>query len=269
MITVFGLEKSRFTYLLMALILLAGLGAYFDIPKRENPAITIRTAAVSASYEGMAPERVEELIAIPMERKLREIGEIEDIRTTVMNGELLIYVDLYDEVPVDDIENAWEDLRNKMGDVVAELPDGTQGPFVNTDYGDVAIATIGITGDGFTLAQVEDIAEELRRELYLLDGIAKVTLHGDQEERIWLDLDIRRLASVGGQIGTLLTDLSAQNVVLPAGEIDADGTRVVLEANGDLDSVEEISEVLTKVDGLDGFIRLSDLVEVRRGYIDP
>ncbi|MEM7045511.1 MAG: efflux RND transporter permease subunit, partial [Pseudomonadota bacterium] len=268
-LTRFGLDTSRFTILMMVAILLMGVFSYTSLPKRENPIITIRTAAVIAEFDGMSPERVENLIVIPIERKIREIGEVEDIETIITSGQALFYVQLFDETYGSNIEGAWEDLRNKMEDVVAELPDGTVGPLVNTDYGDVAIATIAVTGDGFSLADIEEVAEDLQQDLYSLNGITKVTLYGEQDERIWLDLDVRKLASVGVQINQLLDDLRAQNVILPAGELDADGTNIVLEANGDLSSVDEIRNVLTKVSGLAGYVRLADLVDVRRGYVDP
>jgi len=268
-LTRFGLEKSRFTYLIMISLLAMGLLSYIGIPKREDPAITIRTAAVLAKFEGMSPRRIEDLIAIPIERKIREIGEVEDIETIITSGQVLVYAYLYDAIGPDGISDAWEDLRNKMNDVVAELPEGTQGPSVNTDYGDVSIATIAVTGDGFDLAAIEDVAEDLQKDLYQLSGITKVSLYGKQDERIWLDLDVRKLASVGVQINQLLEDLRAQNVILPAGELDAGGTKILLEANGDLATVEEIRNVLTKVSGLSGYVRLADLVDVRRGFVDP
>ncbi|MGF1447236.1 MAG: efflux RND transporter permease subunit [Pikeienuella sp.] len=269
LLTRFGLEKTRFTVLMMVGILAMGLAAYLDIPKRENPEITIRTALVAATFTGMSPIRVEDLIAVPMERKIREIGEVENIETIITSGQALIKVHLYDRVAGDDIANAWEDLRNKMADVRAELPEGTSAPLVNTDYGDVAIATVAITGDGFSLAEVADVADDLRRALFRVEGITKVTFYGVQAERVWLEVDIRKLAAVGVQLQQLLDDLQAQNVILPAGEIDAGGTNIVLEANGDLQSIDEIRGVLTKVEGLAGYVRLSDLIEVRRGYVDP
>lgn len=268
-LTRFGLDNSRFTILVMLSILAAGLLAYTGLPKREDPAITIRTAAVIANFDGMSPERVENLIAVPIERKMREIGEIEDIETIITTGQALFYAHLYDATSGTEIEKAWEDLRNKMQDVASDLPDATDGPFVNTDYGDVAIATVAVTGDGFDLAYIEDVAEDLQKDLYRVEGITKVSLYGKQDERIWLDLDTRKLASVGIQIDQLLTDLKAQNVILPAGELDADGTNIVLEANGDLSTVDEIRGVLTKVSGLSGYVRLADLVGVRRGFVDP
>ncbi|MEM6888558.1 MAG: efflux RND transporter permease subunit [Pseudomonadota bacterium] len=269
LLTRFGLLKNRLTVLMMVLILAMGVMSYIGIPKRENPEITIRTAVVIADFEGMAPARMEQLIAIPIERKIREIGEVEDIETIITSGEVLIYVHLFDTVNGENIETAWEDLRNKMGEVQSELPEGTSTPAVNSDYGDVSIATVAITGDGFSMADIEDVAEDLRTALARVDGVSKVSLSGVQDERVWLEVDIRKLAAVGVQLDQLLDDLQAQNVILPAGEIDADGNKITLEANGDLQSIAEVGAVLTKVSGLAGFVRLSDLVEVRRGYEDP
>ncbi|MEM9330813.1 MAG: efflux RND transporter permease subunit [Pseudomonadota bacterium] len=268
-LTRFGLEKSQFTVLMMIAIILLGLSSYLQIPKREDPEITIRTALVQFSFDGMSPERIENLIAIPVERKIREIAEVEDIETIITIGQVLFKVIAYDTVSGTALSDAWEDLRNKMNAVSAELPDGTAGPFVNTDYGDVSIATVGLTGDGFSLAELEDVAEELRTFLFRESGITKVTFYGTQDERIWLEVNTSKLASIGVQLEQLLNDLTAQNVILPAGEIDADGTRIVLEANGDLSSIREIKGVLTTVEGLSGYLRLSDLVDVRRGYVDP
>ncbi|MEX3011731.1 efflux RND transporter permease subunit [Hoeflea sp. TYP-13] len=268
-LTRFGLSKSRLTILVMMVLILQGLLAYSTMPKRENPAITIRTAQISAQFPGMSPDRLENLIVKPIERKAREIAEVEDINTLISTGSTLVTVSIYDYVTPTELNSVFEDIRNKMDDLKPSLPEGTEGPFVNTDYGDVAIATVAVTGEGFSNADLRDSADDLREYLYEIDGISKVTLYGVQEERIWLELDTRKLAAVGIQLNQVLSDLQAQNVILPAGEIDANGVNLILEANGDLRSVEEIGNVLTKVQGLSGFVRLKDLMTVRRGYQDP
>ena len=264
-----GLNKSRLTILVMIGLIIQGLLTYSTIPKRENPAITIRNALVSAEFPGMSPERVEDLIVDPIERKAREIGEVEDIKALITTGSTVITLDVYDNIPKDDLESVFQDIRNKMEDVKPELPEGTKGPFVNTNYGDVAIATIAVTGEGFSYAEIKDAADDLRTSLYTVDGISKVTQFGEQEERIWLEIDSRKLAAIGVQLTQVLSDLQSQNVILPAGELDAAGTTLILEANGDLGSVEDIGNILTKVTGLSGFVRLKDLMNVRRGYVDP
>ncbi len=264
----FGIEKSRLTILVMIGLLLLGAMSYLSLPKRENPAITIRTAAVTAQFPGMSPERVEDLIATPLERAAREIGEVDEINTLITTGVATLKINVDESIPKDEIDRVFNDIRTKMEDNASELPDGTQGPFVNTNYGDVAIATIAVTGDGFSYAELSDAAEDLQKGLYKLDGITKVSLTGEQEERIWLEIDSRRMAAVGAQIPQVLDDLSAQNVILPAGRIDADGTNIILEANGNLTSIEEIEGVLTQLPQGD-IIRLRDIMTVRRGYVDP
>ena len=268
-LTRFGLQKSRLTLLVMIGLLFLGLMTYLSLPKRENPAITIRAAVVSAQFPGMSPERVEDLLAIPLERAAREIGEVDDISTLISTGNVTLNLSVHNWVPKDQLNTVFEDIRNQMEDEADDLPDGTRGPFVNTNYGDVAIATIAVTGDGFSYAEMWDAADDLRAGLYRIDGITKVSIWGEQEERIWLEIDSRRLAAVGVQINQVLADLQAQNIILPAGRLDADGTSIILEANGDLGSVEDIANVLTQAEGLSGFVRLQDLMSVRRGYVSP
>ena len=262
-LTSLGLNKSRVTILVMVGLIVQGLLVYAGIPKRENPAITIRNAIVTAQFPGMAPDRMEDLIVVPIERKLREIGEIEDIKSLITTGSTVIDAIAYDNVPKEKLESVFQDIRNRMDEVTQELPEGTKGPFVNTNYGDVAIATIAVTGEGFSYAELKTASDDLRTSLYTVPGISKVTLFGVQEERIWLEIDSRKLAATGVQLPQVLQDLQNQNIILPAGELDADGTTLILEANGDLGSVEEIGNILTKVEGLSGFVRLKDLMNVR------
>ncbi|MDJ0631472.1 MAG: efflux RND transporter permease subunit [Rhodobacter sp.] len=264
----FGIEKSRFTLLIMVGLIAIGALAYLALPKRENPAITIRTVIVAAQFPGMSPERVEDLIAVPLERAAREIGEVDEIATLVTTGRAQLNVAVVDGVPADELDRVFSDIRTQMEDTAGELPEGTFGPFVNTNYGDVAVATVAVTGEGFSYAEIQDAAEDLQNGLYAVDGITKVSLSGDQEERIWLEIDSRRLAAVGIQLPQLLSDLDDQNVILPAGRIDAAGTNIVLEANGNLGSLEDIGGVLTQLPTGD-IVRLRDLMTVRRGYVDP
>lgn len=268
-LTRFGINNSRLTILVMVALLLQGIITYIGLSKREDPAITQRTAVVSAQFPGMSPDRMEDLIVTVIERKAREIAEIDEINTLITTGSTRINLNVDASVAKADVEGVFQEIRNKMEDLEGDLPDGTKGPFVNTDYGDVAIASIAVTGEGFSYAEISDAADRLRNHLYSLEGIGRVTLFGEQEERIWLEIDSRKLAAVGVQISQVLNDLQSQNVILPAGEIDADGTGLILEANGDLQTVEAIENVLTKIQGLSGFVRLKDLLNVRRGYVDP
>jgi multidrug efflux pump subunit AcrB len=267
LLTRFGLARSRVTITVMLVLLVMGIALYPNFPKREDPVVVIRTAVVSAQFPGMAPDRMENLVAIPMERKIRELAEVKDIRTLATEGSLIIYVDLKDEVG--NVNAVWQRLRDKIDDVKVELPDGTAGPLVNSDFGDVAVASIAITAEGFSYREMKDVADDFRKALYRLKGVAKIEMLGVQDERIWLEIDTRKLASIGVQLNALINDLQRQNIILPAGNIDAEGTRILLEASGDFPDVRSIEAMLTRVGETDQLVRLSDLVTVRRDYVSP
>src|SRR3984893_14987725 len=164
LLTRFGLARSRVTITVMLVLLVMGIALYPNFPKREDPVVVIRTAVVSAQFPGMAPDRMENLVATPMERKIRELDAVKDIRTLATEGSLIIYVDLKDEVG--NVNAAWQRLRDKMDDVKIALPDGTAVPREYSDFGDVAIASIAITAEGFTYREMKDVADDFRKKLY-------------------------------------------------------------------------------------------------------
>lgn len=266
-LTHLGLSKPRLTLFVMLGLIVMGVSLYGEFPKNEEPEITLRTAVVTAVFPGLSPTRIEQLIAEPIERKIRQLAEVDEIETRLVTGKATINVTLYDRYT--DLDQIWQELRDKMETVARELPSGTVGPFVNTDYGDVTMASIALSAEGFSYREMETTAQELQRRLYTVTGIGRVQFYGTQEERIWLEFDAERLAAVGIQLPALIEDLRAQNIILPAGQLNAAGTTMLLEATGDFKRVEEIEALLTKVRGLDRFVRLTDIVSVRRGYVDP
>ena len=266
-LTRIGLEKPRLTLFVMLGLIVMGLSLYPQFPKSEEPEITIRTAVVTAEFPGLSPVRLEQLIAEPIERKIRQLAEVDEIETLIITGKATFNVTLHDRYT--ELDGIWQELRDKMEEVAHELPAGTVGPFVNTDFGDVIMASIALSAEGFTYAEMESTAKELQRHLYSVGGVGKVQFYGVQKERIWLEFDAKRLAAVGVQLPTLVDELRAQNIILPAGQLNAAGTSFLLEASGEFKSVVDIEALLTKVSGLDRFVRLADIVSVRRGYADP
>ena len=266
-LTGLGLSRPRLVLFFMLALVVIGSLLYGDFPKREEPAITIRTAVVTAAFPGMTPSRMERLVTEPIERSIRQVPEVEDIDTLLVAARLRIHVTLYDRFT--DLDPIWQELRDRMETVARSLPDGTRGPFVDTDFGEVAIASIALTGEGFEPAEMEDTARELQRRLYALPGVSRVRFHGAREERIWLEFDAARLAAVGVQLPVLIEELRDQNIVLPAGELNAGGTRFLLETSGDFTDLTEVRQMLSAIGSGDQFVRLGDLVSVRRGYAEP
>lgn len=266
-LTRLAVNNSRIVLLAVIVIVLVGLQTYLNYPSAEDPTIQIREAQVVASFPGMSAERVENLITIPIETKMREIAEIDEIKSSSKTGETLIGLTVHDWV--DDLSAVFQDIRNKANDLKTTLPQGTAGPFVIDDKGLTAIATIAVWADGFSLAELREVARDLRDRLYTLDGIRRVELFGVQEERIYLDLDPAKIAEYGVSPQVVFTALAQQNIIEPGGEIRAGARRVVLEPSGDFSSVDEIAEVVFQIPDSDRVAKLSELVDIRRDYVDP
>ncbi|MEQ8402591.1 MAG: efflux RND transporter permease subunit [Roseitalea porphyridii] len=264
-LTRIGIEKSRLSILVMLLAIAIGASSYLNLPKREDPEIIIRTAIVTAANPGLRLEQLEELVAMPLEEAARAIPGVDEVRTQLTGGVAVLQVDLADAVAEQDLTNVFDEIRNDMEALAGTLPEGTRGPIVNTDFGDVAVATVAITGEGFALNEIEEAARELRDRLYALPDIAAVSLYGTQSQVVTLAVDRARLASLGATLNPVLAALQGQNVRLPAGSVVTGDARVPLETTGDFQSVEDVENLLVDLSGGRGdarLVRLGDLVEV-------
>jgi len=262
-----ALENSRITVSAVLIILALGLSTYLTYPSAEDPTITIRNASVTASYPGMSPERIEKLITDPIEAAMREIAEIDEIKSTSKTGSVKIDLALHDWV--EDLAPVFQKIRNKANDVKSKLPDGTSGPNVDDDVGLTAIAAIALWADGFTLAEMRDVGRDIRERLYTLDGIRRVEILGEQPERIYLETSGARLAQLGVSPREIFGALADQNIIEPGGQIVADGRAILLEPTGNLESLDEVRNVVFRIPDTDRVLRLGEILSIRRDLVDP
>ncbi|UCG12543.1 MAG: efflux RND transporter permease subunit, partial [Deltaproteobacteria bacterium] len=158
-LTGFSLKNSRFVMLLVGLLTVTGIGMYTNFPSKEDAVITIRDAVVTTYFPGMSPRRMEDLVTRKVEEYIRQIPEVEDIYDVKSTtGLSIVYVKVYDSFF--DMQPIWQDLRNKMNDVKGELPEGTIGPFVNDEFGDVSVILASLTAKGFSMAEMRDVARD-------------------------------------------------------------------------------------------------------------
>ena len=269
-ITAFALNNSRTVIMVILLVIVGGGYAFKALPKLEDPFITIREALVIARYPGMPVEQVERLIVRPIEEKIRTMGEVDDIENSTSKvGECLIHVTIKDEVPTENLPATWKLLRNKMHDVIPELPEGTIGPMVDDTFGDTAVATIALWSDGFSMAEMHEVARQAREHLNLMKGIQKVDLTGVQDERIYIEVSNAKITQLGIDPKDILSSLRAQNILLPAGKMSVNDVEIIIETLGRFESIEEIKEVLIPISGTRTTIPLRDFATIRKAYVEP
>ena len=187
-ITEMALRASRLTYFVALIIFVAGIATFLNFPSQEEPTVTVRDAMVTALNPGLPAERVEQLIARPIEERLRELAEVKRVTSTVRAGSAMIQVTIWDR---------YTDLAPivaKVADSKDALPQSTMGPFVDEDFGRVAVASIAVTAPGYSMSEMRVALKQMRDRLYTVPGIERITFYGLQEERVYLEFDRPRLA---------------------------------------------------------------------------
>jgi multidrug efflux pump subunit AcrB len=262
-----AVEKNRITFAFLLVIVIAGLRSYMGMPQSEDPGFTIRTAMVITYFPGASPERVEQLVTDKLEKAIQEIPQVDVINSQSKNGVSIIMVDIQERYKV--MRPIWDDLRRKVDRAAGELPDGVIGPNVNDEFGDVFGTVVNLTGDGYSKAELKDLADDVRDELLLIDEVAKVDIHGAQEERVFVEYSIAHLAELGLSPGQLKQILESRNIIIPGGEVRTRDEEIVLEPSGNFESIEDLKRTIISLPGRDELIYLEDVAEIYRGYIDP
>ncbi|WP_157018695.1 efflux RND transporter permease subunit [Mesorhizobium xinjiangense] len=254
-----------FTFVVLLMVL--GVRNYFTLPAQEDPKITIREAVITTRYPGLSPERTELLITKTLEEAIRQIPEIKEIRSSTRAGVSIIHAVVQQRYF--ELDQIWDDLREKVEEASSRLPEGTQTPIINDDFGDVAVVTAALTADGFSMGEMHDIAKHVRDQLYGVEGTKKVELHGVQDERIFIGASNTRLAELGLSTDQVIAAVRAQNTIRPGGEIDAGARTFIVAPTGNFDSLEQVRETLIALPDSRGAVPLRDLASVTRGTVDP
>ena len=266
-ITKFALEKKRITGAALIVILLSGIGAYNEMSRAEDPGFIIRTALVTTVFPGASPERVEQLVTDKLEKVIQEIPEIDFINSQSKPGVSVIFVNIKESYKR--MRPIWDNLRRKVDRIKPDLPDGIIGPTVNDEFGDVFGTLIAITGDGYSYAELKEVADEARNELLLIEEAAKVDIAGIQEERVFVEYNNARLAELGVSPGQLQNILETRNIIFPGGQVFTRDEQILLEPSGNFGSVEELARTVIKIPGRPELIYLGDIAEIKRSYVDP
>jgi multidrug efflux pump subunit AcrB len=266
-VTRFAIEKNRITLVALILIFFAGINAYRTMPRAEDPGFVIRTAQVITYFPGASPERVEQLITDKLEKAIQEMPELDFITSESKTGVSIILVNILESYTK--MRPIWDSLRRKVNAAAKDLPDGVRGPLVNDEFGDVFGTILTLTGEGYSYAELKDIADQIRDELLLIDEVAKVDIFGAQEERVFVEYNNARLAELGLSPNQLKQILENQNIIFPGGEITTEDEQIVLEPSGNFETIEQLGRTVINLPGSSDLVYLEDVARIFRGYIDP
>lgn len=263
-----ALEHAALTRYLMLVLMLLGFASYFQLGQDEDPPFTFRAMVVRTYWPGATAQQVAEQVTDKLERTLQEAPYADKIRSYSKPGESQIIFQIKDSSKAGEVANVWYTVRKKIADMRGTLPAGIQGPFFNDDFGDVYGVIYALESDGFTYAELKTFADDARQRLLRVKDVAKVEQFGVQDEKIFIEVSQKRLAQLGLDFNTVLSQLGSQNAIESAGTIQSPQDVVQVRVAGQFTSVEQLRAM--PIRGSSGnHMRLGDIAEIRRAYVDP
>ena len=262
-----AVRERAVTLFFIIAISAAGIVAFLSLGRAEDPSFTIKQMTVVTAWPGATAREMQDQVAEPLEKRLQELRWYDRAETFTRPGLAFTTLFLRDQTPPSEVQEQFYQARKKLQDETPRLPRGVTGPFVNDEYGDVTFALYALKAKGEPQRELARQAEVLRQRLLHVPGVKKINIVGERPERIFVEFAQDRLATLGIAPRAIFSALAQQNLVTPAGAIEANGPQVLVRLDGAFDDLEKIRNLPIVANGKT--VRLADIAEVRRGYEDP
>jgi len=264
-----SLKYRQVTLSVLFMVFVFGVNSLLNMPRREDPKITIPGGLIIAYYPGATPEQVEDQVTKKVENYLFQFEEIRKEKTysTSKEGMMVIHVWLKDNVKKPDI--FWNKLRHQLMFVKAiDLPQGVMGPIVNSDWGDTEAMIIGIQSQGASYTEMKECATKLEDNLRAITAASKIKRIGELEEEIAVEYSSEKLVQYGLNIQQVNKILQSQNVVSPTGDLKNGNAQIPLQTAGYYNSISDLQNQIVGASRTGAIVRLGDVATITRKYRD-
>ncbi|WP_029816507.1 multidrug efflux RND transporter permease subunit VmeV [Vibrio parahaemolyticus] len=260
----YSIKNKVISWLFIVILAIGGVTSFLELGRLEDPAFTIKDAMIVATYPGATSKEVEEELTYPLEKEIRKLPYIDRITSTSSNGMSQIMVSMKMDYGPDELPQIWDEMRRKINDLQPTLPQGVQSLQIIDDFGDVYGVMLMLTGDDYDYVELKRYADHLRREIELVDGVGKVDIAGDQQEMLFVEISLDRLASLNLDMNVVSGLLNQQNNVVSAGEVMVNGESLVIRPSGTLNTVQALENLIIHGRDTGNLIRLKDVATITR-----
>ncbi len=283
-LTALAVKNQVFTFFAYTLISVAGIAAFFSLGQLEDPEFTVKTAVIVTPYSGASPEEVEQEVTDRIELAIQELPQLDYVESFSQPGLSIISLDIKQEYWADRLPQVWDELRRKIRDIEPNFPPGVGTPVISDDFGDVFGFQLAVTGDGFSYAELEQYAKDIKKELSLINGVARIDLWGVQDKVVYVDVSQTQLSQLGITAENIAATLNLQNMVVDGGSVDVQNERLRITPTGAFNTPQDIANLSirpslrdTLVNLMPGdsiadstdLIRIKDIAQVSSGYFEP
>ncbi|KQY84455.1 MULTISPECIES: efflux RND transporter permease subunit [unclassified Brevundimonas] len=220
MLSDLAVRRPVFAAVAAIVLCVIGAAAFFFLPVRELPDVDPPIVSVSTSYAGASAEVIESRITEPIEQQIAGIQGVERINSSSRDGRSNVSIEFSLDRNIDDAAN---DVRDRVSRVVGRLPDQAQPPEVSkADTDSQPIMILFLRSTTMNRLELTDYADRyLIDRLATVPGVAQVQIYGEQRYAMRIWLDAAALAARGLTVNDVETALTTQNVELPAGQLES------------------------------------------------
>lgn len=265
-----SIRHSQITLTVVFMVIAYGIFSLLNMPRREDPKITIDEGLVVAYYPGANAEQVEAQLTSKIEDYLFKFDEVKKSETFTRSydGLMVANVTLEDKVKNNDV--FWNQLRHElMVAKVIDLPEGVVGPIVNSEFGDTEAMLISVSSDSENYTQLNEYIQKLSNEVRKIDATSKLTVIGNQKQQISVLFNSKKLAQYGIAMQQVVNVLQSQNTLTTAGSIESDKLKTTVHISGFYNTVSDLENQIVAMSKQGGVLRLGDIAEIKREYEEP
>lgn len=262
-----ALTHQNLVLFIMVAVLVLGIFGYSKLGQSENPPFTFKVMVIQVQWPGATALEIEDQVVNRIEKVVMESPYVDTLKSYSQPGAATITVIGEDKTHPSKVPDLFYQVRKRVQDITYTLPQGVIGPFFNDEFGDTFGNIYALTGDGFSMGQLRDAADEIRKELLRVPDVTKVLLIGEQPERVYIQLDNDKAAQLGITLQQLQTQLSNQNAMVANGVYNTQTDRISVYAQGRFQNLSDVKVVPVRVG--DRTVRLEEIATITRDYVDP
>ena len=262
-----AVKERAITLFLLISFAFAGIYAFINLGRAEDPSFTIKIMTVTSVWPGATPQEMQDLVAEPLEKRLQELRWYDHVETLTYSGYTTMTLFFKDNMPPKEVAEQFYQARKKLGDESSKLPSGVMGPFINDEYSDVTFTLYALKAKDMPQRKLVREAEILRQRLLHVEGVKKVHIFGEQDQKIFVEFSYAKLSNLGISPNVIFDAIQKENSVTASGSINTKGPQVFIRVDGAYDDLEKIKNTSIVANG--HTFKLSDIADVKRGYEDP
>ena len=250
---------------MIAFVLLAGLIARGSMTIESFPSVKTPFVIIKVVHQGISPEDGSRLLIKPLEQELKTLEDVVEITATARENMAYAVVEFDTNV---DIDTAVRNTREVVDRAKAEFPDNTEEPVVEEAVAQSAlVVVVSFSSDTASERELFQLAKSFQQDFEGISDVLSVKLKGAREEVAEIYIDPARLEYFGISANELLSTVQQNNLLIPAGDLDAGYGNFGVKVPGLIEDIDDIRKLPVK-SSPEGVITLEQVADVRRTFKD-